>query len=113
MASTRDRNCLGDYRLEQKKNIQSREYSLYKEFGVPQTVQFAGDGLLMGRMANHTLSSNSCDIESQLFGIGANNLVKPKEKVNPDIIRLQSLSIIDRPTVLIPEPLFVEPNQRW
>ena len=113
MASTRNRNCPGDYALEQKVNVQTREYSLYKEYGTPIRTQFAGDGLLMGRMGPDKLSGNYCDIESQLFGIGTTNLVKPKGPVTPDIIRLQSLSVIDRIPLIVPEPLYIEPKQRW
>jgi len=112
MASTRDRNQPGDYMLEQRINSETTKYSTYEHYGVPTTTQFAGDGLLMGRMAASNLAFNSCDIESQLFGIGSTNLVNPKSNVTPDIKPLQNLSIIDRLPILVPEPLVVQKNQR-
>ena len=114
MASTRNKNTLGDYKLEQRNNTEIREYNTYENsaYGAAQQTNFAGDGLLMGRIAAVQLSNNSCDIESQLFGIGSTNLVIPKEFVEPSIKSLQSLTIIDRLPVLVPEPLVVEKNQR-
>lgn len=114
MASTRNKNSPGDYELEQRTNIRIDSYSTYENsaYGNPIKPMFCGDGLMMGRIASEQLSKNSCDIESQLFGIGANNLVKPKDNVSPEIKQLESLDIIQRLPVFLPEPLVIEPNQR-
>jgi len=114
MAGTRNKNTPGDYKLEQNNNIGIIEYNTYKHssYGAPQQTNFAGDGLLMGRIASAQLSNNYCDIESQLFGIGSTNLVTPKGETTPSIRKLDSLSIIDRLPVIVPEPLVVEGNQR-
>jgi hypothetical protein len=58
------------------------------------------------------LSSNPFDIESQLFGIGTSNMVKPKPSVKPGIHDLHSLNVSDRLPTMIPEPLIVEKGQR-
>ena len=63
-------------------------------------------------MAPENLSSNACDIESQLFGIGSTNLVNPKKHVQPKFHDVKSLNMIDRLPMVIPEPLIVEKNQR-
>jgi len=114
MASTRNKNTPGDYSLEQRNNFLISEYKTNEgsSYGAPLETHFSGDGLLMGRIAPANLSNNSCDIESQLFGIGATNLVTPKAPVDPMIRQLNSLSIIHRLPVLVPEPLVVERNQR-
>jgi len=114
MASTRNRNCQGDYVLEQAQNKGICGYSEYghSAYGYPNETMLPGNGLLQGRVASRNLSSNYADIESQLFGIGSTNLVKPKDPVTPDIHPLLSLNVIDRLPVLIPEPLVVAKNQR-
>jgi len=114
MASTRNRNCPGDYVLEQAQNRSICSYSEYghSAYGYAKETMLPGDGLLQGRVAPTNLSGNSCDIESQLFGIGSTNLVKPKDHVHPDLHPLLSLHIIDRLPVLVPEPLVVAKNQR-
>jgi len=66
----------------------------------------------MGRMASENLSSNACDVESQLFGIGSTNLVTPQKQVQPKPHDMKSLNVIDRISMIIPEPLVVEKNQR-
>lgn len=114
MASTRNKNTPGNYAIEQRNNTLTAQYSSYEHAaqGAPVDTYFAGDGLIIGRIAASKLSDNSCDIESQLFGIGSTNLVTPKEPIQPSIKPVQSLSIIDRLPILVPEPLVVERNQR-
>jgi len=114
MASTRNKNNEGDYRLEQHANSGLCNYLTCNKsnFGNPTTTHFPGNGLLQGRIAPANLSSNSCDIESQLFGIGTSNMVKPKPFVKPVIHDLHSLNVSDRLPTMIPEPLIVEKGQR-
>ena len=114
MASTRSKNNDGDYALEQLSNTNKCDYltSQKNNYGNPVNTYFAGDGLLQGRIAPRNLSGNPCDIESQLFGIGTSNMVIKKQNVSPDIHTIQSLNIINRLPVLLPEPLIVEKGQR-
>jgi len=114
MASTRSKNNEGDYDLEQKTNLGFCNYltSQQNHYGTPTTTHFAGDGLLQGRIAPNNLSSNAWDIESQLFGIGTSNMVTRKPNVSPNIHTLQSLNVIDRLPVMLPDPLIVEKGQR-
>jgi hypothetical protein len=114
MASTRSKNNEGDYRLEQNVNSGSCDYLTCQKnnYGNPTTSYFAGNGLLQGRVAPSNLSSNPYDIESQLFGIGTSNMVKPKPSVKPVIHDLNSLNICDRLQTMVPEPLIVEKGQR-
>jgi hypothetical protein len=114
MASTRNKNRMGDYIGEIHINHNIGDYRVnHKYFGRPEVTCFPGDGLLPGNVYSENLSKNNVDIESELFGIGTTNLVNPKPTVQADINQLKSLSIIDRPTsILIPEPLAVEGGQR-
>jgi len=61
---------------------------------------------------NSILSNNASDIESALFGIGATNLVKPKEPVVAQINCLPNKKFFNRPQSFLPEPLVVEKFQR-
>lgn len=112
MASTRNKNTPGDYVLEKQQNKDIVDFNTYRSYGVPMNTYFSGDGLLTGRIASENLSSNSCDIESMLRGIGANNLETPQMPVMPAINTTKSLSIIDRLPVYVPRVLVVDPNQR-
>jgi hypothetical protein len=112
MSSTRNKNMPGDYALEQNSIKVGYKYYTYDSFGKPVETHYAGDGLLPGRIAPTNLAFNACDIESQLFGIGSTNLVTPKSAVKPDLKPIQSLNMIEKLPVFIPEPLVVEKNQR-
>jgi hypothetical protein len=112
MASTRNKNSQGDYKLEQWSNTQDINYKTYTSFGKPISTYLPGDGLLAGRVGATELSHNNHDIESFLFGIGSTNLVNPNTQTVPEIKPLKSVSIIDRLPVMIPDPLVIEPNQR-
>ena len=112
MASTRNKNSIGDYQNEIRSYTHASTYMTYEQSGKPVDNYFAGDGLLMGRMASENLSSNACDVESQLFGIGSTNLVTPQKQVQPKPHNMKSLNVIDRISMIIPEPLVVEKNQR-
>ena len=67
MASTRNKNSIGDYQNEIHSYTHASNYMTYDNAGKVENNYFAGDGLLMGRMASENLASNACDIESQLF----------------------------------------------
>ena len=112
MASTRNKNTQGDYNLEQSYHLHTHNYNTYECYGTPLQPQFAGDGLLGGKIYSKNLSSNYCDIESDLRGIGSTNLVNPQTPVTPDLYKLKSLSIIDKTPVILPNDLYVEPYQR-
>jgi hypothetical protein len=114
MSSTRDRNQPGDYRCQQKSKQLISDYFVYEnsQYGKPIQSMFPGDGLLTGRMAPTVLSRNSCDIESFLYGIGTSNLETPQARPIAEIRSLQSLNVIDRLPLGLPDPLVIEPNQR-
>ena len=103
MAATRNKNTPGNYALEIQGKKEQAEYKVYENYSVPKETAFFGDGLLAGRIGPAQLSSNFCDVESQLRGIGATNLVTPTPEVEPDIYQLKSLNIIDRIPLILPK----------
>jgi hypothetical protein len=114
MASTRSKNTPGDYQGERNINNNTVDYYTNKKYsyGTPVTSYYPGEGLLQGRVASENLSHNNIDIETQLFGIGSTNLVNPKVNQRPEIKPLQSLSVIDRIPIIVPEPLIIHKDQR-
>jgi hypothetical protein len=114
MASTRNRNTPGNYKAEQWSLEQNRIYQsyLHASRGQAITTHFAGNGLVGGWMPHTELANNSIDIESFLHGTGSTNLVEPNAFVVPQFKSIDSLNIADRVPLLLPKPLYVEPNQR-
>jgi len=116
MASTRSRNTPGDYDSEQRSYFNNLAYMSYEtasHYAVPQHTYFPGNGLVGMKAAHRSLSSNYCDVESQLFGIGSTNLVSPTSEVQPQIHQLKSLDIASTKTPLImPSAFAPQANQR-
>jgi len=114
MASTRNKNTAGNYQLEQWSLEQSRTHKayLYQPNGQAITTHIPGNGLLNSWLPRTQLSSNSVDVESYLRGTGTTNLVDPKPDVIPYITPQSSLSVAERTPLIIPKPLYVEPEQR-
>jgi hypothetical protein len=114
MAATRNKNTPGNYALEKNQYVRRHEEIMYTHAtqGQAFTRNFAGNGLLMGRMAGRDLASNDCDIESALFGIGSTNLEVPKPKIEPVIHKPKSLNVMDRMQMFVPEPFVPDTNQR-
>jgi len=114
MASTRNRNTLGNYCIEQREYKQTENYTLYpnSQYDTAYNTRLPGNGLLPGQIPWNKLSYNSADTESFLFGINSTNLVKPAPCFVPEITKLGSVNIYENQTTLIPEPLIIEKNQR-
>jgi len=115
MASTRNRNTAGDFRQEQMAKEKFSNYYSYEKsnfYGVPETSYFAGNGLGCAKVAHRNLSSNYCDIETQLFGIGSTNLVNPMPEVKPDIYQLKTAHIADKLPVVAVSKFTPDANQR-
>jgi hypothetical protein len=112
MSSTRSINTQGDYNLERRANEKIGAYLSYETFGVPLQNYHPGDGLLGASTSRNVLAHNACDIESTLFGIGANNLVTPMKPVEPQLKTLKSLSIMDKTQLIMPKPLEVSDKNR-
>jgi len=114
MTSTSNKNMPGNYALEQRMNtlIDGYRTYLHSAAGEAYTNHLPGNGLLPASNSRVHLCGNYCDVESQLRGIGSTNLVNPQTYVVPQHREMESLSIMQKLPVLLPEPLVVEKNQR-
>lgn len=114
MASTRNRNTPINYNLEQRQYGQSENYTLYpnSQYGAAYNTRLPGNGLLPAQIPWNKLSHNAADTESFLFGINSTNLVNPAPCFVPEITKIDSVNIFNKDSVLIPEPLVIEKNQR-
>ena len=109
MASTRDRNTPGNYRMEQNMNMSTIGWNTAQH---ETTTYHPGDGVGVAKTARTALAANACDIESQLFGIGTANLENPQPIVVPQLKQLKSLAMFDKPKVSMPDPLIVSSVNR-
>ena len=112
MASTRDINSPGNYALEQYSLKKGRDFLTYEPAGVATETMFPGNGLLTGRYASTLLAKNSADIESFLYGIGANNLVEPKEKLVARINKMNQISLFHTQPIVLPKTWVPQKDQR-
>jgi hypothetical protein len=111
MASTRNKNTLGNYNLEQ------RDYQMSARRNMVPTKQhedtrFAGNGLNPGQVPANKLSTNAPDVESYLFGIGSTNLTGSPFIATPELNLLSSAHLFEKTVVYMPRPLIVDEKQR-
>ena len=115
MTSTRNKNTIGNYHLEEEqfRKINEHVNYIHSYNGPPHSVSIPSGGVAPpSRMNRDSLSENSIDIESSLLGIGSTNLVKNKPKVVPKINDLSTTTFFVRPPLIIPTPLVIEGYQR-
>lgn len=114
MASTRNNNMRTEYSLQQRQygHVFDRNTYEHSSNGNPVNpgLPLAGSAP-PSHMSRCDLSSNSIDIETQLFGISSTNLVKRPEKVNPRLKKLKDIKFFDRKEVLLPRDIFMPTNQ--
>lgn len=114
MSSTRNKNTPINYRLEEQQYRIGRNHLMYENssHGSAYDTKLAGNGLNPGNMPWNTLSTNSSDIESFLFGINSTNLVNPAAQLKPELTCLSSCHIFDKTPVYMPDPFVALTNQR-
>jgi hypothetical protein len=114
MASTRNKNTPGNYALEKHAYQKGNSMLLYAHApqGNAYQTNLPGDGLLPGRIAASNLSHNSCNVESYLFGIGSTNLENPQTPLKYQPKSVDSLHMINKTPMVMPEPFGILPNQR-
>ena len=114
MASTRNKNSLGNYNLEQH---QYRTISNYNSFenascGSAYITSIPDIGIIPSKVAPHHFSSNPIEIENMLFGINSTNLVNPSPEIKPQLRTPRKSVFFQRQIIIMPKPLVIEPNQR-
>ena len=113
MASTRNINTPGNYKLEQIQYHNNEQYNLYtySQYGQAWNTQLAGVGLLQGHLPRNQLSHNSVQTESFLFGINSTNLVNPEPNFHSEPNYLQYANIYEPNKTIMPKPLVIERNR--
>jgi hypothetical protein len=114
MAGTRNKNTPGNYCLDQRQNVGSELWQLYKNgaAGTAYDTRLPGNGLNPGQLPWHTLSYNPADIESFLFGINSTNLVNPAPPLTPELKCLQTANVFQTSPVIMPIPQAIPKYQR-
>ena len=114
MATTRRKNQPGEFCLFIRQNEHASNYNLYVNgaHGNAYDTRLPGIGLNPAQIPADQLSKNSTDIESFLFGVGANNLIDPKACLTPELNCLSSANLFKLPDVQMPLPLVVPKYQR-
>ena len=69
-------------------------------------------GYNVPRMPASVFANNAVDIESTLYGIGANNYIFPKKNVRPQLVHLPVVSFYEMPSLYVPLLPTVQENQR-
>jgi hypothetical protein len=114
MSSTRMKNDMCDYKIQQNAFKQEKEYMTYKGQAISNPVGFSQVGLGIGQMPNFLLSENAVDIGSYLKGINSTNLVNPQQPIKPELNCLPEIKVYQTPAkVIMPKPLVIEKNQRF
>ena len=114
MASTRARNLPRDYRLQQQSYENASQHIEYKHgpTGTPVQPAFPVLGSIPSRFNWNDLAFNPVEIENVLWGINANNLVKPRKPVTPQLKQLKYAKFFERAPVVLPVPFYPLINQR-
>lgn len=114
MSSTRNLNSRGNYCLEQhnRRVLNDRRFYFYGEQSRAFDPAYPELFYRQGYMPPDNFSYNPTDIESQLKGIGSNNLVDPKRDVNPEFKQLPTIPFFKTPRKIEPLQFFPLINQR-
>ena len=113
MASTRNINTPGNYKLEEQKNCQHEKYTLYQNssYGQAYNPKLAGIGLLPGQVPWNQLSNNPVNTESFLFGINSTNLVNPEPHFVSEPKPIFYSNLYQPKPTHMPVPLVIERNR--
>lgn len=112
MASTRNKNTKEDYNLEKIKNSNYNNYQGYKFSQQNYNPKYPGFGFTPTQIPGRDLSHNYVTIESQLWGIGANDLENPRQQQVPDFKKMPEWILTEKQEVVLPKPIVIEKNQR-
>ena len=113
MASTRDKNSPANYKLEKLAIQKTAETLMFENNGnahvyKPAFPEFYSPSF----MTPDILSHNFIEIDSNLKGIGSNNLENPKSHMIAKLKTLPNVSFFDRQPLIMPVDLSIEHNQR-
>ena len=104
MSSTRAKNDINDYHLKQQEIATHNNYYNYahQSAGSAYTHALPGNGFGNIGMPHTELIHNAIDIDTQLKGIGANNLITQPKTYTPQQKSLNTLHSFEKPKVIMP-----------
>lgn len=100
MASTRNKNRKDEFFIDKK--MQERQVAWQTTTESVQTAAYPSHGINVQRMPAEKLSTNSVDVETYLYGIGANNHLFPTTTPKKSPISLPSTSFYELPALYMP-----------
>jgi hypothetical protein len=100
MASTRNKNRKDEFFIDKK--MQERLSAIQTTTETIQHAAYPCHGINVQHMPAEKLSNNYVDVETYLYGIGANNHLFPTSVPRNSPIQLPSTTFYDRPTLYIP-----------
>jgi hypothetical protein len=114
MASTRNINSKNNYKIEQNKFSLAQNYNGYEnsQWGSAYNTLLPGFGSNPVQLPREKLARDAIKVESDLFGIGATNLVNPTVQSKPQEIFMRNVTFFDRLPFINAEPLVIEKDQR-
>lgn len=114
MASTRNKNSIYDYKLEQNQNINVVDHRTHSMRNYANIDVMPDAGIYVSHMPMSCLSTNAIDVESSLRGIQSSNLVDLTQRnfAIPQSRTLKPLAYFERLQMMLPDPLVIEDNQR-
>lgn len=104
MASTRNKNTIIDYKLEQNINSGFQKYTLYENGsgGKPVSLNLPGDGFGHSVMRGRQLAYNQIDVESFLRGTGTVDLSTGHYRnITPEFIQIASINAYTKEPTLV------------
>jgi hypothetical protein len=116
MTSTRNKNTLIDYGLEQRINSSYQHYNMYinSATGSPSTINLPGNGLGNIGIKGYHLSTNHVDIESFLRGTGTVDLANKRfTNLTPELVCISPINIFQKDQVILPTPWEAIPERPW
>lgn len=110
MAGTRNRQTKGDFLMA--KSFQEKQAEWHTTPSSIQTPAYPCHGINVQKLPAMALSVNAVDLESHLYGIGANNYVFPTATPSLLTKSMQYVQFYERPALYIPHLPAIQPNQR-
>jgi hypothetical protein len=117
MSSTRNKNMPFEHAQQLRRFEHGGIWNQYEHGSGGRAVltHVPGDGIVGGAQRMHCtlFASNGIDVESQLFGIGSNNLVTPKDEVFPHFTTPASMQLVScKQPIHVPQAYTPSPTER-
>tara|TARA_Y100000389_G_scaffold182103_1_gene198418 strand:+ start:626 stop:979 length:354 start_codon:yes stop_codon:yes gene_type:complete len=114
MASTRNKNTMENYQIEQRQYRHNIRYNtnVHSQYGEAYTTYFPGFGLNPAQLPRQMISNNAIEMESYLKGINTTNLVNPMTEPKLQDKNMNEATFFNRVPLFVPAPMVVHKDQR-